>query len=73
MSLHENPNLKENKPIHPTMLQSSTVSQSRPSSLGDESQDYWYYCSHSYITDDQNKSRYEKKKKTRQKNGHFDM
>jgi lipid-binding SYLF domain-containing protein len=63
MSLHENPNLKENKPIHSTMLQSSTVSQSRPSSLGDESQDYWYYCSHSYITDDQNKSRYEKEKK----------
>jgi len=59
--------LKENKPIHSTTLQSSTMSQSKPSSLGDESQDYWYYCSHSYTTDDQNKSKYEKEKKHEKK------
>jgi len=53
--------LKEN----PSTIQSSTLSQSQPSSLGDESQDYWYYCSHSYIADEKNKSKYEKEKKTR--------
>jgi len=44
-------------------IQSSTMSSSKPSSLGDESQDYWYYCSHSFLSDDQNKSTYEKEKK----------
>jgi len=64
MSLEENRIGKENKPIHSSTLQSSTMTQSKPSSLGDESQDYWYYCTHSHSIDDQNKSKYEKEKKT---------
>jgi len=79
MSLQEKQNLKENRPmqsstIQSSTIQSSTLSQPRPSeSLGDESQDYWYYCSHSYTVDEQNKPKYEKEKKHEKKNGHVDL
>jgi len=68
MSLQEKQNLKENRPMQSSTIQSSTLSQPRPlESLGDESQDYWYYCSHSYTVDEQNKPKYEKEKKHEKK------
>jgi len=58
------PSTMQPSTIESSTIQSSTLlSSSKPSSLGNESQDYWYYCSHSYLTDDQNKSNYEQEKK----------
>jgi len=83
MDFQKKEDLKENKLMQPSTIESSTMqpstiesstiqsstllSSSKPSSLGNESQDYWYYCSHSYLTDDQNKSNYEQEKNTPKK------
>jgi len=57
MAFQEQRTLEENKPYQQSTTLSST-STSTSTSLNPENQDYWYYCSHSYTGDVNDKDKY---------------